>query len=113
MPASVREQVHVWSDRLAFWALVRRRPTIRRRAATLDWNRGKLPAPTIRITSRVALVRLVARLGMMVHNADPAWYTPDPRAGRGRRSLPRQTPTAFLWSIVTWHFAAGKRGLSN
>lgn len=50
---------------------------------------------------------------MMVHNADPAWFTLDLGAPTAVEATTSGTnPDSFpLWSIVTWHFAAkGKRG---
>lgn len=117
-------EVHVWSDRPGkFWDTQGRRcptdtPPV---PPTLDWNLWQGPA-----RQRPYHPDYVPRkwrgwfdygcgaLGdMMVHNADPAWYTLDLGAPDAAEAVTSETnPDSFpLWSIVTWHFGAkGKRG---
>src|SRR5439155_1426189 len=120
---AVRE-VHVWSDRPGtFWdSQGRRRPTdMPPTPPSLDWNLWQGPAPS-HAYHPIYVPRKwrgwfdygCGALGdMMVHNADPAWFTLDlgsPTAVEAETS--ETNPDSFpLWSIVTWHFAAkGNRG---
>jgi predicted dehydrogenase len=120
---AVRE-VHVWSDRPGkFWdSQGKPRPTDSPPVPqTLDWNLWQGPAPQ-HAYHPIYVPRKwrgwydygCGALGdMMVHNADPAWFTLDLGAPTAVEAVTSEAnPDSFpLWSIVTWHFAAkGNRG---
>lgn len=118
------KEVHVWSDRPGrFWdSQGMRRPTDTPSIPTgLDWNLWQGPAPEHAYHPLYVPRKWrgwydygCGALGdMMVHNADPAWFTLDLGAPAAVEAKTSETnPDSFpLWSIVTWHFAAkGNRG---
>ncbi|MCB1100228.1 MAG: Gfo/Idh/MocA family oxidoreductase [Verrucomicrobiae bacterium] len=118
------KEVHVWSDRPGTFWDTQGKPRPAESVpvpATLDWNMWQGPAPEHAYHPSYVPRKWrgwydygCGALGdMMVHNADPAWYTLDLGAPESVEAVTSETnPDSFpLWSIVTWNFAAkGKRG---